>query len=49
VDEELSFFAKVTQKKVRDVLESYPLDQATTLALGPLQRLKRPRSVSFRS
>jgi predicted Zn-dependent peptidase len=43
VDAELGFFAKVTQKKVRDVLESYPLDQATTLALGPLQRLKKPQ------
>ena len=25
------------------VLKSYPLDQATTLALGPLDKLRRPR------
>ena len=45
VDEELRFFAEVTRKKVSDVLKSYPLDQATTLALGPLSHLRRPRLV----
>ena len=43
VDEELRWFEEVTRKKVREVLKSYPLDQATTLALGPLEKLRRPR------
>ena len=43
VDEELEKFAEVTRKNVRDVLKSYPLDQATTFALGPLTRLRRPK------
>jgi predicted Zn-dependent peptidase len=43
VDEELRWFEEVTRKKVREVLRSYPLDQATTLALGPLEKLRRPR------
>jgi predicted Zn-dependent peptidase len=45
VDEELRFFEEVTRKKVREVLKAYPLDQATTLALGPLEKLRKPRSV----
>jgi predicted Zn-dependent peptidase len=43
VDEELHWFEAVSRKKVRDVLRSYPLEGATTLALGPLQKLRRPR------
>jgi predicted Zn-dependent peptidase len=43
VDEELRWFGEVTRKKVRDVLKSYPVDQPTTLALGPLPKLRRPR------
>ena len=44
VDEELKFFGEVNRKKIRDVLKTYPLDQATTLALGPLEKLRRPRT-----
>jgi len=44
VDQELALFGEVTLKKVRDVLKAFPLDQATTLALGPLSKLRRPRS-----
>jgi predicted Zn-dependent peptidase len=44
VDEELRWFGEVTRKKVREVLKAYPLDQLTTLALGPLDKLRRPRT-----
>jgi predicted Zn-dependent peptidase len=43
VDDELKSFGLVTVKKIREVLERYPLDQVTTLALGPLAKLRRPR------
>jgi predicted Zn-dependent peptidase len=49
VDEELRRFGEVTRKKVRDVLKSYPLDRTTTLALGPLDKLRRPRATAKRS
>jgi predicted Zn-dependent peptidase len=44
VDEELGHFAEVNQKKISQVLKSYPLDETTTLALGPLKRLRRPKA-----
>ncbi len=43
VDEELRFFEEVNRTKIRDVLKSFPLDRATTLALGPLSKLRQPR------
>src|SRR5262249_50363519 len=39
VDEELNAFEAVTLRDVREVLDRYPLDQVTTLALGPLEQL----------
>jgi predicted Zn-dependent peptidase len=42
VDEELAAFDAVNLKTIRKVLERYPLDQVTTLALGPLKKLKPP-------
>jgi predicted Zn-dependent peptidase len=39
VDDDLSAYQAVTLKDVRAVLERYPLDRATTLALGPLTKL----------
>ncbi|MCI0464006.1 MAG: insulinase family protein [Gemmataceae bacterium] len=44
VDDELKGFESVTLKKIRQVLDRYPIDRVTTLALGPLGRLRRPRS-----
>jgi predicted Zn-dependent peptidase len=46
VDEELDFFKKVTRKKVRGVLQDFPLSQTTMLALGPLKKLSRSRTAS---
>ena len=42
VDDELKAFDAVTLDKVRELLDSYPLDRVTTFALGPLETLKRP-------
>lgn len=39
VDDELQAFDAVTLDQVRQVLDRYPLDQTTTLALGPLGKL----------
>jgi predicted Zn-dependent peptidase len=39
VDEELQAFDAVTLASIRDVLDRYPIDQVTTLALGPLKEL----------
>jgi predicted Zn-dependent peptidase len=39
VDDELKAFDAVTLDSIRAVLERYPLDQFTTLALGPLKSL----------
>jgi hypothetical protein len=36
VDVELEAFDAVTLDSIRRVLDRYPIDQATTLALGPL-------------
>jgi predicted Zn-dependent peptidase len=44
VDEELKAFEAVTVRKIREVLDRYPFDNLTTLALGPLARLRRPRA-----
>jgi predicted Zn-dependent peptidase len=43
VDDELRSFEAVTLKKVREVLDRYPFEHLTTLALGPLEKLRRPR------
>ena len=39
VDEELQNFDAVTLKDLRNVLDKYPFDQLTVLALGPLASL----------
>jgi predicted Zn-dependent peptidase len=41
VDEELRAFEAVTLKKVRELLDRYPFDHVTTLALGPVEKLRR--------
>src|SRR2546421_631881 len=38
VDDDLRAFDAVTLQTIRDVLDQYPLDRFTTLALGPLDR-----------
>ena len=38
VDDDLKAFDAVTLQTVRQVLDQYPLDQFTTLALGPLEK-----------
>jgi predicted Zn-dependent peptidase len=40
VDEELANFDAVSLKDVRNVLDRYPFDQMTVLALGPLANLE---------
>src|SRR5205807_439951 len=40
VDDELKAFDAVTLKTIREVLERYPLDRVTTLALGPVPTLE---------
>jgi predicted Zn-dependent peptidase len=44
VDDELRAYEAVTLKSVREVLDRYPLDRVTTLALGPLKKLQAPAS-----
>jgi predicted Zn-dependent peptidase len=44
VDEELKAYDAVTVKKIRQVLDKYPIDRVTTLTLGPLEKLRRPRA-----
>jgi predicted Zn-dependent peptidase len=39
VDDELQAFDAVNLKMIREVLDRYPIDQVTTLALGPLETL----------
>src|SRR5262249_50078051 len=39
VDDELRDYEKVTLADVRQVLDRYPVDRLTTLALGPLREL----------
>jgi predicted Zn-dependent peptidase len=43
MDDELKSYESVTLKKIRQVLDRYPIDQVTTLALGPLGKLRKPR------
>ncbi len=43
VDDELQAYEAVTLPKIRQVLERYPLGQVSTLALGPLKKLRPPR------
>jgi predicted Zn-dependent peptidase len=43
VDDELRAFESVTLSAIGEVLERYPLDCATTLALGPLAQLTQPQ------
>jgi len=42
VDDELQAFDAVTLATIREVLDRYPLDRVTTLALGPLERMSFP-------
>jgi predicted Zn-dependent peptidase len=42
VDDDLRSYRGVTLKDVRAVLERFPIDKVTTLALGPLANLPRP-------
>ncbi len=42
VDDELKAFDAVTLDSIREVLDRYPLDRVTTLALGPLETLPPP-------
>jgi predicted Zn-dependent peptidase len=42
VDDELQGFDAVTVQGIREVLDRYPIDRVTTLALGPLDQLSRP-------
>ena len=44
MDDELRAYEAVTLKSVREVLDRYPLDRVTTLALGPLKKLQAPAS-----
>lgn len=44
VEEEMESFDAVTLKSIRKVLDRYPLDAVTTLALGPLKKLHPPSS-----
>jgi predicted Zn-dependent peptidase len=46
VDDELKAFDAVTLKSIRDVLDRYPLDQLTTLALGPLETVSPAKPVN---
>jgi hypothetical protein len=46
VDDELKAFDAVTLKSVREVLDQYPLDQLTTLALGPLETVSSAKPVN---
>src|SRR5262249_47883408 len=40
VDDELRAYDAVTRETIREVLDRHPLDRATTLALGPLEKLQ---------
>ncbi len=42
VDDELRAFDAVTLDSIREVLQRYPIDWVTTLALGPLKKLPAP-------
>lgn len=42
VEDEIKAFDAVTLKDIRKVLDRYPIDELTTLALGPLKKVKAP-------
>jgi predicted Zn-dependent peptidase len=42
VDDDLRAYESVTLSAIREVLERYPVDRVTTLALGPLTKLPQP-------
>jgi predicted Zn-dependent peptidase len=44
VDDELKAFEAVDLKKIAQVLERYPFDDLSILALGPLKKLRAPHS-----
>jgi predicted Zn-dependent peptidase len=44
MDDELKSYEAVTTKTIREVLDRYPIDRVSTLALGPLTSLKQPTS-----
>jgi predicted Zn-dependent peptidase len=44
VDEELKAYDAVTLRSIGRLLERYPLAAVTTLALGPLEKMRRPRT-----
>jgi len=44
VDDDLKSFDAVTLESIRQVLDRYPIDGVTTLALGPLEKLSLPPS-----
>ena len=44
VDDDLKSFDAVTLESIREVLDRYPIDGVTTLALGPLEKLSLPPS-----
>ncbi len=43
IDDEVRAYEKVTLDDIRAVLDRYPLDRVTTVALGPLSDLKTPQ------
>ncbi|HXG09146.1 MAG TPA: pitrilysin family protein [Gemmataceae bacterium] len=49
VDEELQAFDAVSRKTIRKLLDRYPIDQVTTLALGPVAKLRRVRGGNSRN
>jgi predicted Zn-dependent peptidase len=42
IDDDLKAFDKVTLKTIRQLLDRFPLDHHSTVALGPLAKLRRP-------
>jgi predicted Zn-dependent peptidase len=44
MDDELKAYEAVTTKTIREVLDRYPIDRVSTLALGPLTSLKQPKT-----
>jgi predicted Zn-dependent peptidase len=44
VDDDLRAFDSVSLATIRDLLDRYPVDQVTTLALGPLETLGQPKA-----
>ncbi len=42
VDQEMKAFDAVTLKTINELLKRYPIERVTTLALGPLNKVRRP-------